>query len=329
MNIDIGKGIDSLHDKAKEISEYTHENTKSIHESYVSKVVPDFGKYGDVAKFAAEMVPGVSEYNAIREGDWQAFAISAGIDVASVALCVFTAGTGYAALKGGTTAAKAGAKTIAKTGLRKAAKETVEVSAKKLTKEATEATAKKVAKETTEATARKVTKEVTESGTSKVAKEVTEKAVEKIEKKVLEVGEKIDKTHFKEYLKEIEKITERKIPRKQKELIKKAIKENDYTKLSPEAKRVLKEEYYKNRNDLIKEWEKNTGQKWPRYTEDVLNKWGEVIRHAGDQYDAHHIIELSTNGPNEWWNIHPAAFPNQHQNGIHALGTWASKIFGK
>lgn len=75
-------------------------------------------------------------------------------------------------------------------------------------------------------------------------------------------------------------------------------------------------------------WEEKTGQEWPKYSEDVLNEAGEVIRTAGQPYDAHHIIELSTSGPNEWWNLHPASFPGEHQNGIHAVGRLAKLIFG-
>ena len=80
--------------------------------------------------------------------------------------------------------------------------------------------------------------------------------------------------------------------------------------------------------DLIQMWEEKTGTEWPRYTEDVFNEAGDVLRTANQPYDAHHIIELSTGGPNEWWNLHPARFPGEHQNGIHAAGSWAKKIFG-
>lgn len=78
---------------------------------------------------------------------------------------------------------------------------------------------------------------------------------------------------------------------------------------------------------LIDEWEKNTGDKWPVYTEDVLNDAGEVIRKAGQRFDAHHLIESSFGGPNAWWNLHPAAFPSEHQGGIHAVDSLANLIF--
>jgi filamentous hemagglutinin len=60
----------------------------------------------------------------------------------------------------------------------------------------------------------------------------------------------------------------------------------------------------------------------------VLGNAENVLRKAGQQYDAHHLIEVSVKGPNEWWNIHPAKHPNEHQGGIHAAGSLANKIFG-
>ena len=380
MNFELSHTIDSIKDGTKEVAETAHKKTSEFHEKYVSKVVPDFGKYGDAAKFIAEMAPGVSEYNAIREGDWQGFAIAAGIDVAAFAIGAVSAGSGYAAVKGGSTAAKAGAKAAAKeiaeagaekvvkevaeagvekvakeaaeAGVEKVAKEAAEAGVEKVAKEAAEAGAEKVAKEAAEAGAEKVAKEVAEAGTEKAAKEIVETgvektakeaidtgaektakevaevSVEKAEKTILEVGDKIDKTRFSEYIDEIEKITKREIPAQQKELLDHALKENDYFKLDKTAKETVLKEYRKLRAELIQEWEKNTGNKWPRYVEDVLNESGAVIRKAGDYYDAHHIIEVSVGGPNKWWNLTPAKFPGEHQNGIHAAGKLASKIFG-
>lgn len=122
---------------------------------------------------------------------------------------------------------------------------------------------------------------------------------------------------FKAYLREIEAITGRTIPRSQRALLKEAIKKTRFTKVSREEQIRLRKEFTRLKKKLIEEWERNTGRPWPRYTEPVLSKEGRVLRQAGDSYDAHHIIELSLGGPNEWWNIHPAAFPDQHQGGIH------------
>lgn len=366
MGFDLNNAWDSVKDGISETAEFAHVNTNEFHEKYVSKVTPDFGKYGDTAKFAAEMVPGVSEYNAIKDGDWQAFAIAAGIDIAAVAIGAFTAGAGYATVKGGTTVAKTGVKVavkeVAEAGAKKVVKETVEAGAKKvvketveagtekLVKETVEAGAEKLVKETVEAGAEKLVKETVETGTEKVVKETVEAGAEKavketaeagvekaaketsenaVEKKVLEVGDKIDKTRFSEYVDEVEKITNREIPSNQKELIEKAIKENDFTRLDSEDAAAARKAFDKNKTTLIEEWEKNTGKKWPKYTEDILNEAGDdVLRHAGQPYDAHHIIELKTGGPNEWWNLHPASFPGEHQNGIHAAGSLAKLIFG-
>ena len=344
MKIDVNHTMDSIKEGTKEVAETAQAKTSEFHENYVSKVIPDLGKYGDAAKFVAEMAPGVSEYNAIREGDWQAFAIAAGLDVAAFAAGAVTAGAGYTAVKGGSTLAKAGAKKavkeVAEAGTKKFAKEAAEAGAEKLAKEAAEAGAEKVAKELAEAGAEKAAKEVAEAGTKKAAKELaeasakktakelTEVVVEKAEKTVLKVGDIIDKTKFPEYLDEIEKITKREIPAPQKELLDHALKENDYFKLDKTAKEIALKEFKNLKAELIQQWEKNTGKTWPRYTEDVVNKSGIVIRRKGDLYDAHHIIELSTSGPNKWWNIIPASFPDEHQLGIHAPGKLASKIFG-
>lgn len=377
MGFDLNNTWDSIKDGISETAEVAHVKTNEFHEKYVSKVTPDFGKYGDAAKFAAEMVPGVSEYNAIKDGDWQAFAIAAGIDIAAVAIGAFTAGAGYAAVKGGTSVAKAGVKVavkeVAEAGAKKIVKETVEAGAKKVVKETVEAGAEKIVKETVEAGAEKIVKETVEAGVEKVAKETVEAGAEKVvketvearaekvvketaeagaekatkevteagtekalketaetgsEKTILEVGDKIDKTRFSEYVDEIEKITKREIPQQQKELIETALKEKDFTKLSKEATELARKEFKNNKSSLIQTWEKMTGNEWPKYADDILNETGDVIRTAGQPYDAHHIIELSTSGPNEWWNLHPASFPGEHQNGIHAAGSLAKLIFG-
>lgn len=192
MNLDLGNAWDSIKDGTKEVTEVAHAKTSEFHENYVSKVLPDCGKYGDAAKFAAEMVPGVSEYNAIVDGDWTGFAIAAGIDIGAVAIGAFTFGTGYAAVKGGTTVAKAGAKVavkeVAEAGAKKVVKEVAEEGAEKLAKEAVEAGAKKAAKEVAEESVEKVVKETVETGAEKVTKEVAEESVEKVAKEVAEEG---------------------------------------------------------------------------------------------------------------------------------------------
>lgn len=129
------------------------------------------------------------------------------------------------------------------------------------------------------------------------------------------------------YLKDIEDQTHREIPDIQKEKVIEAIHSNKYEKLSAEATRNARAEFNSEKAQLISEWQEKTGNKWPTYSEDVFNSRGKVIRREGANYDAHHIIECSYGGPAEWWNITPARFPTEHQQGIHRAGSPASSIF--
>lgn len=320
MDFNMAGTFDSFKDGTKEFAEITHEKTNEFHKKYVSKVLPDCGKYGDEAKFIAEMVPGVTEYNAIKDGDWEEFAIAAGLDIASVAISPVTGGAGYVALKA--------PNVVAKIGTKHAVKEIAEASTKKVVKETAEKATEKIVKETAETGVGKIVKETVEKATKEVGESVDKESREIVEKTVLKVGDKIDTTKFPKYIKEIEKITSRRIPIRQKRLLKNALEENEYVKLGSEARKIASQEFNRTRFDLIKEWEKMTGQNWPRYVKDVINKSGNVIKKAGQPYDVHHIIELSTGGPNKWWNIHPASFPDEHQGGIHAAGSFAKLIFG-
>ncbi len=376
MGLEMSHTLDSIHDGTKEIAETAHVKTREFHENYVSKVLPDCGKYGDAAKFVAEMAPGVAEYNAIREGNWQEFAITAGIDVASIAAGALSMGTGYGAVKGGSVAARAGvkmaAKEVAEAGAKKAVKEVAEAGAKKAVKEVAEAGAKKAAQEVVEAGAKKAVQEVAEAGTKKAvqeiaetgakkaaqevveagaekaakevaeagaekaAKELAEEGTEKLAKEtaeqaavkgVKEVGESMDKKLFPESLKEVEKFTNREIKPVQMEKLQKALKEQEFVKQTPEKSKLHRKLFDNAKDKLIDEWEKNTGDKWPVYVEDVFNEAGEVIRQAGQRFDAHHLIESSFGGPNAWWNLHPAAFPYEHQLGIHGINSVTSLVF--
>lgn len=316
MDIDISKNIESVQDGIKETAEITHEKTHEFHENYVSKAIPELGKYGDAAKFAAELVPGVSEYNAINEGDWKAFAIAAGIDVGAIAVGVVTGGVGYGTLKGGSVTAK--------TGVKVAMREVAEGGTKAVAGEVTETGTKKIFKEVIEGGAEKAVKETLETGAEKSSKEVIESGVRRA---TLEVGEAIDKTRFPQYFDEIGKITGREIGSQQMDLLKKALKENEYVKLSPEATKLARNTFGNEKSMLIEMWERKMGESWPRYTEDVVNEAGQIIRKAGQPFDAHHIIELSTGGLNEWWNLHPVSVLD-HQNLIHGAESTARKIFG-
>lgn len=74
--------------------------------------------------------------------------------------------------------------------------------------------------------------------------------------------------------------------------------EREFTRLSPELAKIHRAEFNRVKDELIGQWERNTGQIWPRYTEDILAKNGvTVARKAGGPFDAHHIIESSYGGP--------------------------------
>lgn len=74
---------------------------------------------------------------------------------------------------------------------------------------------------------------------------------------------------------------------------------------SPEAVAEKREEFDDNKSNLRKEWEELHHKEWPKYTEDVINENGKVIRRAGDNYDAHHIQPLQLGGENSANNITP------------------------
>jgi len=80
-------------------------------------------------------------------------------------------------------------------------------------------------------------------------------------------------------------------------------------KLQPkEVVKELRKEFEKNKEKLIKEWEKQNNKEWPRYKEDIVNDKGVVVRKAGDYYDAHHIHPLCLGGKNVASNITPLEY---------------------
>lgn len=206
MKLDIGTTLDTAKDGIVEFAEMAHDEVCSFHDNYVSKVIPDCGKYGDAAKFVAEMIPGIAEYNAIKDGDWVAFAIAAGIDIAAIAIGAFTAGAGYAAVKGGGAVAKAGVRAAAKeiaeagaevivcevveAGVEKAVKETVEAGVETVIRETVEAGAETVVRETVEATVETAVRETIEAGTEKAVKEVAEESSERLVREIADEGTK-------------------------------------------------------------------------------------------------------------------------------------------
>lgn len=141
-------------------------------------------------------------------------------------------------------------------------------------------------------------------------------------------GNKIDSDTIKKYIRDIEGRTGRELPKNQIEKLKEALRNKEYKKMSPIETAKHRAEFDKVKNKVIKEWEENTGQKWPEYNENVISeKTGKIIRKKGDKYDAHHIIENTFGGEHEWWNMHPTKFPNEHQAGIHGTGSPANTLF--
>ncbi|KYC83449.1 ribonuclease YeeF family protein [Bacillus licheniformis] len=138
---------------------------------------------------------------------------------------------------------------------------------------------------------------------------------------------KIDYDLAKDYIRDVETKTGLKIHKKQTEQLKNALRNHKFEKMTPKETMKHRNKFNNVKDKLISEWEEKTGQKWPRYKEQVFDKKGRVARDIGQPYDAHHIIENNFGGPHEWWNIHPAKFPDEHQAGIHGKGAPSNKLF--
>ena len=134
---------------------------------------------------------------------------------------------------------------------------------------------------------------------------------------------------FRDYLMDIECITNIEIKDNQRSFIRNELKTIRHNRLSNSEAKRHRSEFVLAKKKLISEWEVKTAREWPKYTENVVSDKGKVLRRLGENYDIHHIIELCCNGPNEWWNVHPALFPHQHQNKIHRRGGYADILFGK
>ena len=121
---------------------------------------------------------------------------------------------------------------------------------------------------------------------------------------------------------DIEKQTGRKIPANQrKALLNELSKDSHSTKLEGANYSNHRKKFNNEKDELIKEWERQTGQVWPTYLNNVLSKKGTAYIKAGSNYDAHEIIPNKHNSPLKWWNLHPAANGSEHQGGIHRSGS--------
>ncbi|MGV8830296.1 MAG: HNH endonuclease signature motif containing protein [Breznakibacter sp.] len=130
----------------------------------------------------------------------------------------------------------------------------------------------------------------------------------------------------KRYFQHIQEVTGRPVPQVQIDKLKEALRAKEYKRLSQEATEAHRIEFNKKRVVLISEWEAKTGQTWPCYADDIYED-GKKVATKGHRYDAHHIIENKYGGENEWWNIHPAARPKEHQRLIHGEGSPALELF--
>jgi hypothetical protein len=136
---------------------------------------------------------------------------------------------------------------------------------------------------------------------------------------------------IKQYLDHMEKITSLKLHPAQIKLLKDVLREKAFVKLDKAGQGAHRHEFRSRVKGLMSEWEANTGQKWPVYDRDYYPEGrttGRPTRALGEPYDAHHIIQNSHGGPNEWWNIHPAHFKDEHSK-IHGSGAPARKIFSE
>lgn len=134
---------------------------------------------------------------------------------------------------------------------------------------------------------------------------------------------------FELYLDDIENITGRRLLDLQRKEIQKAIENNEYRRLSTSESQEHRKEFNKHKKEIIAEWEVMNGEKWTTYDKPVYGRDGKVLRQAGSNYDAHHILECSWGGDNKAWNMIPAAYPTAHQNGIHRRGGFADRIFNQ
>jgi predicted ribonuclease toxin of YeeF-YezG toxin-antitoxin module len=163
---------------------------------------------------------------------------------------------------------------------------------------------------------------------------ITRDSIREMRKRRSEVNREKDSRYLKfdnefdRYLDDVERCTKRKMSKHQRVMIRKAIESKRFTRLSPKKSHAHRSKFNKNKQQMIEDWEKHYGEKWPTYSEPVYSKKGKVVRYKAARYDVHELIFNSWGSPHEWWNAWPAKFPSEHQNDIHRKGGNADRIFG-
>lgn len=134
---------------------------------------------------------------------------------------------------------------------------------------------------------------------------------------------------IQEYLAEIDIISQRTIPQEQKLMVLNFY--NTPGNVFPLDDEVIDErhaQFTKHRKKkLMEEFTENTGINWLTYSKTVsCTVDGEKIcRQKGWNYDMHHIIPQTYNGPHIWWNVFPLTM-GQH-NKVHKDGSQCSILF--
>lgn len=133
---------------------------------------------------------------------------------------------------------------------------------------------------------------------------------------------------FNEYLQDIETQTNRKISDEQRNLLINYISNSNIQNLPKSITDERRKEFNKKKKSLLTEWGNHYNTSWTKYTENLISKTsGKILRKVGNNYEAHHIIELDYGGENSWYNLHPATF-YEHQN-IHRKGSIGNKLFSE
>lgn len=97
---------------------------------------------------------------------------------------------------------------------------------------------------------------------------------------------------------------------------------SDWMRLPAEEVMNKRIEFNEIRSDLKEQWSAIYDREWPQYDKDIYSDSGNLIRRAGNDYDAHHIRPLCLGGENTAANITPMhASVHYDKQGIHAPGS--------